>query len=298
MNDFIQPLSNDFQNIYFIEGERKGNYPYSNSLLIGDCLIDTGISTRYMKKLIKEFPINSVLLSHWHEDHIPGNHLLENSKFMCHAKDKDPIEDIEMIYSLYRVENTPAGDDFRALIGMMGMKNTKIYKTFVDNEIIEIDDDLGVKVIFTPGHTAGHCAFIEMKSKIAFFGDIDLTRFPYYATVDSDLMELEKSIERLKSVDINIAVLGHRDLVVGKNVIKEELDNFKSVIEKRDERILSNLSENTPISPIDLKDKNLIYRRYSYNFEVISELVMIEKHFDKYLSQNLIISEGDGFILN
>ncbi|MHA1884269.1 MAG: MBL fold metallo-hydrolase [Promethearchaeota archaeon] len=298
MNDFIRPLSDDFKNIYFIEGERKGNYPYSNSLLINDCLIDTGISTRYMNKLIKEFQINSVLLSHWHEDHIPGNHLLENSKFMCHAKDKDPIEDIEMMYTLYRVENTPAGDDFRALIGMMGMKNTKIYKTFEDDEIIDVGDDLGVKVIFTPGHTAGHCAFIEMNSKIAFFGDIDLTRFPYYATIDSNLMELEKSIEQLKVFDINVAVLGHREIVIGKNVIKEELDKFKSVIYKRDERILSNLSENQPIRPIDLKDKNLIYRRYSYNFEVISELVMIEKHFDKYLSQDLITPKEDGFILN
>ena len=178
MYDFIQPLSDDFKKIYFIEGERKGNYPYSHSLLIGDCLIDTGISARYLRKVIKEFPINYVLLSHWHEDHIPGNHMLKKSEFMCHAKDKDPIEDIEMIYPLYNLVDTSAGDDFKALIEILGIKNTKINKTIENNEIIEISDDLRVKVIFTPGHTAGHCAFIETNSKIAFLGDIDLTRFP------------------------------------------------------------------------------------------------------------------------
>ncbi|MHA2048541.1 MAG: MBL fold metallo-hydrolase [Promethearchaeota archaeon] len=298
MNDFIHPLSDDFKKVYFIEGERKGNYPYSNSLLAGDCLIDTGISARYLRKLIKKFPINYVLLSHWHEDHIPGNHLLENSKFMCHSKDKEPIEDIEMMFPLYKVDNTPAGDDFKALFGILGIKNTKINKTFEDNEIIEVGDDLRVKVIFTPGHTAGHCGFIETNSKIAFLGDIDLTRFPYYATTDSNLMELEKSIEKLKETDINIAVLGHKEPVIGKNEIKEELDKFKSVIYKRDERILSNLSENKPTHPKDLKDKNLIYRKYSHNFEVISELIMIEKHFDKYLSQDIITPKEDGFILN
>ncbi|MFX1531655.1 MAG: hypothetical protein ACFFBC_11130, partial [Promethearchaeota archaeon] len=71
------------------------------------------------------------------------------------------------------------------------------------------------------------------------------------------------------------------------------------IIFKRDERILSNLSERNPISPIDLKGKNLIYKRYSSeNFEVISELVMIEKHFDKLLKNNLIAIKDNGFILN
>jgi glyoxylase-like metal-dependent hydrolase (beta-lactamase superfamily II) len=298
MYDFVQTLSEDFKDIFFIEGERKGNYPYSNSLLIGDCLIDTGVSIGHLRKLVKEFPINLVLLSHWHEDHIPGNHVLKNSKFMCHTEDKDPIEDIEMMYTLYNVNNTPAEDDFRALIGFTGMKNTTIDKTFEDNEVIEVSDDLSVKIIYTPGHTAGHCGFIETNSKIAFLGDIDLTRFPYYATTDSNLMELEDSIEKLKVTDIEIAVLGHKDIVIGNNLIKEELEKFKSVIYKREERILANLSESNPTRPADLKDKNLIYRKYSHNFEVISELVMIEKHFDKFLHQNLIIPEDNGFILN
>ena len=87
----------------------------------------------------------------------------------------------------------------------------------------KIGEDL---VVFTPGHTAGHCGFYEMNSKIAFFGDMDLTRFPYYATIDSNLMDFERSIEKLKGIDIEIAILGHRDPVFGRNNIQKELDNF------------------------------------------------------------------------
>jgi glyoxylase-like metal-dependent hydrolase (beta-lactamase superfamily II) len=298
MLDFVQQLSDDINNILFIKGERNGNYPFSHSLLIGDYLIDTGISANRLKRLKKEYPINKVLLSHWHEDHISGNHLLANSKFLCHAKDRLPIEDIEKILPYYNVENTNAGDEFLTILGFYGMKNTPIHECFKDNDIINIGDYLKLKVIFTPGHTAGHCGFFEVKSKIAFLGDMDLTRFPYYATIDSNLIDFENSIKKLKTFDIEIAVVGHRDPIEGRNNVKAELENFKSVILKRDERILSNLSEKKPTQSSDLKGMNLIYRRYNFEiFEVISELVMIEKHFEKFLKEDLVTIKDGGYIL-
>ncbi|MFX0027713.1 MAG: MBL fold metallo-hydrolase [Candidatus Hermodarchaeota archaeon] len=298
MQEFMQSLINKFENIYFIEGEREGNYPYSHSLLVGDYLIDTGISGRRLRKVKRQFQINAIVLSHWHEDHISGNNLFHDLNFLCHEEDRIPIEDIEQILPYYRVDGTNAGEEFRTLFDLFGMKNTKISRFIRDNEIINISDYLKLKVIHTPGHTAGHCAFIELNSKIAFFGDIDLTRFPYYATIDSDLMAYENSIEKLKSLDLEIAVLGHRDPVFGGNNIRAELENFRMIITKRDERILSNLSERNPIRPVDLKGRNLIYKRYSFaNFEVISELVMIEKHFDKFLRNKLITIKDNGYIL-
>jgi len=299
MYDFIKPLSDEFKNIYFIEGDRNGGYPYSHSLLVGDYIIDTGISSNHLKKVKKEFPINHVILSHWHEDHISGNSLLKHSEFLCHLKDKPPIEDIEKIIPYYQLQGTNAGEGFKATLKLMGIENIKINKTIADKEIINIDENLKLEVIFTPGHTAGHCGFYELNSKIAFLGDMDLTRFPYYATIDSSLIEFEDSIDKLIDFDIEIAVVGHRDPVVGINNIQDELKNFKSTIIKRDKRILSHLSERKVIRLLDLKRKNLIYRRYAFeDFEVISELVMIEKHFEKFLKNNTIIAKDDGYVLN
>ena len=257
MYDFIKPLSDEFKNVYFIEGDRNGSYPYSHSLLVGDYIIDTGISSTHLKKVKKEFPINHVILSHWHEDHISGNSLLEHSEFLCHLKDKPIIEDIEKIIPYYNVQGKNAGEEFRTTLKFLGIQNVKINKTIADKDIINIDENLMLEVLFTPGHTAGHCGFYEVNSKIAFLGDMDLTRFPYYASIDSNLMEFENSIDKLKTFDIEIAVVGHRDPVVGVSNIKEELNNFKSVIFKRDERILSYLSERKVIRPLDLKSKNL-----------------------------------------
>ena len=81
----MQKLS---EGIYFIQGANKARYPYSNSILIGDYLIDTGVSNKLLRSLKKEFQINNVILSHWHEDHISGNQLLKDINFLCHEKDK------------------------------------------------------------------------------------------------------------------------------------------------------------------------------------------------------------------
>ena len=124
MQDFIQALSDDFENIYFIEGDRKGNYPYSHSLLVGDTLIDTGVSGRRLRKVQRDHKIKTVVLSHWHEDHISGNNLFPSSEFMCHRKDRIPIEDITQMFPYYRVEGSKAGEEFKVLFDIFGMQNT------------------------------------------------------------------------------------------------------------------------------------------------------------------------------
>jgi glyoxylase-like metal-dependent hydrolase (beta-lactamase superfamily II) len=298
MYDYIQSLSDEFPNIYFLEGERKGNYPFSHALLVGDYLIDTGISNSRLKNIKKQIQIDVVALSHWHEDHVSGNSIFRNLNFLCHEMDKIPIEDIEQMLPYYKVEGTKAGEEFRVMFNLFGMEDTKISRFIEDNEIININEDLELKVIHTPGHTAGHCAFIELHSKIAFFGDMDLTRFPYYATIDSDLTQYEYSIEKLKSLEAEVAVVGHKNPVFGKKEIQSELENFKLIIHKRDERILANFSEKKPIQPMDLKGKNLIYKRYNHAFETISGYVMIEKHFDKFLREGSITRKESGYILN
>lgn len=301
MDDFVEPLSEEFKNIFFVRGKNNARYPYSHSVLLGDYLIDTGISHERLIKLKKLFPVKNIILSHWHEDHISGNSLFKDVKFYCHLQDKPVIEDIEKMVSYYNVENTPVGEELQNLIEELRIKNIKIDYIIEDNQILDIEDQLKLKILYTPGHTAGHCAFFEQNSKIAFFGDIDLTKYPYYGNIDANLIELEKSIEILYNIDIETAITGHRDVINGKKRIKEELEKFRSILHQRDDRILKYFSETRrPIRPIDLKNKNIIYRKYTVfkNFELIAEVLMIKKHFEKFHNNKLITIKDNGFILN
>jgi len=301
LNDIIQPLSEEFKNIFFIKGQRNGRYPYSHSLLLEDCLIDTGISSKHVRIVKRNFRINNVLLSHWHEDHISSNRLLKNAKFLSHAKDKPLIEDVNKFIEYYGLNNTPAEKLLQPIIEGFQIENTKIEKTIEDNEIIEIGDNLRLKVVHTPGHTAGHCCFYEESTKIAFLADIDLTKFAFYGCIDSNLIDFEESIEKLKKLEIEIAITGHdKGVCQGARNIKNELDAYLSIMHKRDERILQNLSEKKPIKIEDLMYKNIIYRTYNEiekEFEYIAEKIMIQKHFDKLLEKDLIEPKDNGYVL-
>ena len=301
MDDFIQPLSENFSDIFFIKGKNNARYPYSNSLLIGDHLIDTGISPNHLRKLKRKFPINHVLFTHWHEDHISGNYLLNNVKFYCHSKDVLPIENVEKMIPLYNVRNTPVEEELISLIKLLRMQNIKIDALIEDNDIVDVGNQLKLKVLFTPGHTAGHCAFYELNSKIAFLGDIDLTRHPYYGNLDASLIEFEESIAKIKSLDINIVVTGHRGIIEGKKKINEEIEKYKSILQGRDERILAFFSERSrAIKLNDFKNRNIIYRKYTAfkDFEVIAELLMIKKHIEKFQNADVIMEEKKGYMLS
>jgi len=300
MNSILEEVSEEYPKIKFIEGERQGRYPFSNSLLIGDFLIDTGISTRYIRKIRRNNPIKNVLLSHWHEDHISGNRVLKDVEFYAHIKDKPVIENIEKMFEYYGLEGESIKEMFQQLIEVNGIQDTKVNLLISDGKVFNIENELELEVLHTPGHTAGHCSFIEKKSKIAFFSDIDLTSFPFYGSIDASVIEFLKSIEKLMNVDIEICTSSHRHILKGKSNILEGLRQYKDIILSRESHILSYISEVHPKTSDDLKKKNIIYKKYGKfkEYEYIAEEIMIQKHFEKLLEDNIVCEKEKGYILN
>jgi len=297
MKNLTEPLADG---LFFVIGERNGKYPFSHSLLVNDYLIDTGISDRKIQKLKRSYEVKHVLLSHWHEDHIAGNNMLDNAKFYCHPKDKIIIEDITKMNEFYGVTGTASESEFEEDFELLNMANTKINEIFEDGTIYEIADNLKLKIIHTPGHSAGHCCFLELNSHIAFLADVDLTSFgPWYAGIDSSVEEFEESVKKLIDIDIEIAVTSHKGLFTGKALIKDKLNDFLSKIYERDELILEQLSEKTPRNVEDLSDKKIIYKFYSKykNYELLAEQIMFRFHFEKFLKKDIIEPKDNGYVL-
>lgn len=304
MAPIMHRLSEEYEGIYFIEGKQKGRVPYSNALLVGDYLIDTGVSKSHLRRVKKRFPIKHLLFSHWHDDHIHGaSYLIDDEvDVLCHPQSKPIMENIIQILDLYEIKNTPVEPLFRNFVfNAFDVQNINPTGTFEGGDLFKIADSFELEVIYSPGHCIGNCCFFEHTTKTAFMVDIDLSRYgPWYGDQTSNVLEFEQSLDRLLQMDIEIAVTGHSGVFHGSSLIKEKLRGYKDIIYQRDDTILSLLSESKPLNPHNLIEKNIIYKNYSNikEFLLIQERIMIRKHFDKFLQNGIIEKVNSGYILS
>ncbi len=297
--NFITPISKKNE-IYFIQGKNNGKVPYSNALLIKDILIDTGISPLYLKKLQHKFNLNTIIFSHWHDDHIRDNKILNVDTYICHEKAKPIIEDMERLIDLYDIRNTPAEPIFKDFLSnIINVYEMSIDHSFKNDQKIRIGTNLEFTALYTPGHSIGHICLYEPNLKLAFFGDIDLSRFgPWYGGLDSDIGQFKNSIERLQKLDIQIAITGHSGIYEGSEFIKKKLEEYKKIFEFRDNLILDHLMDSKPLTAADLTGKNIIYKNYDFfkPFLLRMERTMIQKHLDKLLKEKRIEESDSGYI--
>jgi len=171
------------QNIWKISFKKFGSNVYLivNNKLNKKILIDT--SSRWNKRelvlALKELKIdikdiNAVLLTHWHFDHVGNLELFKNAEIF--------ISDIEI-------------------------KNFKLNKLNVKFKKLG-KEIFGMKVIETPGHTAGSVCFLF--DDVLFSGD---TLFDVgYGRTDlatgSD-QDMKKSLRMLKEIKYEILCAGH-----------------------------------------------------------------------------------------
>ncbi|TFF97961.1 MAG: MBL fold metallo-hydrolase [Promethearchaeota archaeon] len=300
MNDYIIPIFKDLD-IYFIQGKKKGKVPYSNSLVIGDHLIDTGISSVRLKRVKKTFSIKKIIFSHWHDDHIRDSKIFSDLPFYCHVDTRPIIENIDKLLDLYDLRGTKAEKTFKVwLSDQIDVYDTEIEGVFKSKDIITMGDDLQVQVISTPGHSIGHCSFYIPKLRFAFLGDIDLSTFgPWYGGKDSNIADFKQSIDKVKELNLKTVVTGHSGLFRGEKLIKTELERYKNIFSEREAKILQYLSKEEQKKPKDLLEKNIIYKRYFFfkPFLLAMEKTMIKKHFDELNKKNRIKRKNEGFVL-
>ncbi len=150
-----------------------------------ECIVfDPGSDYEYIKAYLekKNLSVKMILLTHCHFDHVGAVSDLKecfNAKVMCHKDDLIMLK---------------AANKSAASYGLMPVKIPEIDEFFNDNDIISFND-AKLKVIHTPGHSAGSVCFYEEQDKILISGDtlflesVGRTDFP-----SGSQAELENSI--------------------------------------------------------------------------------------------------------
>ncbi|HAX06060.1 MAG TPA: MBL fold metallo-hydrolase [Acidimicrobiaceae bacterium] len=243
-----------------LTGAERGKYPHGNSMLVRGAhqtiLIDPSLT---VAERGVPAPIDQVLLSHVHEDHIPGMTQLRGIPVSCHEDDAIGLKSIDGLMSMYGLPQS-VEEEFRLeVVDNFYYEPQSNVSTFSDNAIFDLGG-VEIQVIHTPGHTQGHCAFLIPQARTLFLGDIELSGFgPYYFDSHSSLESFEQSMSLCRSLDADHFVTFHHKWVIsGRELFLKMLDDFAKVISNRELAMLDFMAE--PKTVDDCVAHRFVYR--------------------------------------
>ena len=243
-----------------LAGDEGGRYPSGNSLVVsGDgeaVIIDPSVTV--VERGGATLPIDAVILSHSHEDHMAGNGLFADARLHIHDADLPGARTLDGLMEVYGLEEAPRAAFERTVVEQFHYAPRPDAEGFSDGHVW----DLGraqVEAVHLPGHTRGHSGF-RISGGVFFLSDIDLTGFgPYYGDVWSDLEDFERSLRQVRDEEALYYVTFHQKGVIeGRHQFLELLDQFHAVIGRRHEAMLAFLAEPHTIS--EMADHRFIYR--------------------------------------
>ena len=161
-------------------------------------LIDSGVAAsetfifEYLRKAgRKPEEINLLVLTHSHPDHIGAARAIREKTgcvVAAHEAEKKWIEDVD----LQSKERPVPG--FHALVG----GSVPVERSLADGDVIELSDGHRLKVMHTPGHSAGSICILSGKERALF--SADTVPIPGEIPIYEDIIESVRSLERLKGL--------------------------------------------------------------------------------------------------
>jgi len=243
-------------------GARGGKYPQGNTLLVSGrderVAIDPSLGLLPRRDALP--PVDRVLNSHCHEDHIAGNHLFPRAPWHLHEADLPGIRSLDGLMAIYGYAG-PIGAAFRrVVVDEFHFEPRLDAVPFRDGDVFELGG-ARIRVIHAPGHTRGHSFFWIEPEGVLYLGDVDLSSFgPYYGDAWSDLEDFERTLARLRPLaPRHWATFHHVGVIDSREVFLERLDRFEAVIADRERRLLDYLGD-TPRSLAEIARHRFVYR--------------------------------------
>jgi hydroxyacylglutathione hydrolase len=184
---------NRFVNYFIIEGQKL-------------YLIDTGTKnsihqmTAYLNSINRSIEeLSAIFLTHTHPDHIGSVRELvrqTNCKVYAPSAEKKWIEDVDLQF-----KERPVPGFFDIVGG-----STSVDCCYTHGETIQLEPNIHLTPIFTPGHSDGSTCILFHEDRILFTGDTILLQgeLPIYTNVKAYLNSLEK-IKALTDIDLYLS---------------------------------------------------------------------------------------------
>jgi len=293
--DIDWPDALDLGPVTVLSGLERGKYPHGNSVLVQGTretvLFDPSLTVAERGLPVE---IDHVVLSHVHEDHVPGLSVLGDVPVHCHEGDAVCLRSLDDLMAMYGMPSDIEAE-FRVEVERdFHFVPRPDVRSFTEDDTFDLGG-VTIEVVHTPGHTRGHCALVVPEARAAFLGDMELTGFgPYYFDEWSSLEDMEASITRCRDIDADHFITFHHKWVIeGRDALLPMLDAFQAVNTNREERMLDFLRE--PRSLADCAEHRFVYRPHvdiTFVHHVEQRCALI--HVDQMMRDGRVVEVGDG----
>jgi glyoxylase-like metal-dependent hydrolase (beta-lactamase superfamily II) len=278
--------------VWLVRANNDGRYPFAHSLFLeGEpgLLIDTGAGQNLAQLANR---VDRVIISHYHRDHVTDNALFSDASFWIHSLDAPGVTSEQGFFKLSGLGRI-SGESYWAMVGQSGFTATEVDGCIEEGLRIDLGT-MTVRVLHTPGHTPGHCAFLIEEYETIFAVDIDLTSFgPWYGNPTSDPAQFQHSIRRVRDLKPSLLLTSHCEPV--RSGITRRLSEYAAVIDYREETIYQAL-KGGPLTLDQLIDQKILYGRHPYPEPVYRffEGNMVLKHLQSMIQKGLIQLQDQG----
>ena len=227
-----------------IPGLDGGRYPDGNSLLVRGSeetiLIDPSLS-------VAAAPppgVDRLLISHCHEDHLAGVFHFPTAPIHVHHDDRIGLESLAGLMTIYGLPPETEAAWSVEVVEKFHYLPRPDAQTYADGDRFDLGGST-IQVVHLPGHTRGHSGFLIEPGGVMFLADIDLSGFgPYYGDAWSSIDDFERSLQRCREIDAGTFITFHHKGIVGNRAdFLSLLDEYETVIGRREEALLAFLSE-------------------------------------------------------
>jgi ribonuclease/clavin/mitogillin len=283
--------------IYVLQGENRGQFPFSHSILIRDeitALIDTGPGLERLRWIKKHYPPDLVINSHAHPDHIPGNWIFQGTPLVVPLQSFDYTGRIDLVSQRF-AESEELAQQWREYVReATGFRDALPTGHYDEGHRFSFGS-VELVALHCPGHTCDSYCFFEPNLDIAFTFDMDLSPFgPWYGHPDSEIDEFEASLERVRALKPRVVVSSHMGIVTED--IEARFETYQNVIAQRDDRILEFLSRERTLG--EMIEQPLIYSSYPFAPDLLHrwEENMLRKHLQRLIERGLVEETAGGYV--
>ena len=248
------------EHVSVLVGSDGGKYPSGNSIVVrgaGEAvIIDPSVTV--VEQGGASVPIDAVIVSHSHEDHMAGNGLFSESRLHIHDDDLPGARSLDGLMKVYGLTGEPRVAFSQEVVEHFHYAPRPDAEGFTDGHVWDLGH-VQVEAVHLPGHTRGHSGF-RISGGVFFLSDIDLTGFgPYYGDVWSDLEQFEASLTQVRDEQADYYVtFHHKGVIEGREEFVELLDTFAAVIPRRHATMLEFLAEPRTID--EMVARRFVYR--------------------------------------